>query len=137
MASGNYPKLRDKLTNAKCFYPEPKVEKAPIPRIELCKKFPTCKYCAKLKYKTHTSNYNHTQEWKCDIPQKRKINNVVYGIICRACKKEYVGETLRNVQRRMYEYILSVEKNPPHIETHQSADISKNQIIPVKIWNST
>ena len=115
------PNLRDKLTNAKCIYPEPKVEKPPIPKIELCKKFLTCKYCAKFKYRTHTSNYNHTQEWKCDIPQRSrvtcKINNVVYGIICRACKKEYVGETLRNVQRRMYEHILSVEKPAPYRDT--------------------
>ena len=132
------PNLKDKLTNAICLYPEKPPKKPTNCSIDLCKKFLTCKYCKLIRYQTHTDNYNHTQKWKCQIPPKSritcKLSNVVYAITCLKCKKEYVGETLRPVQRRMYEHILSVEKPAPYRDTPVSrhfcrSDHSKRDMV--------
>ena len=114
------PNLRDKLTNAKCLLnPEPKTKT--MHKIELCKKFLTCKYCRAIKHHKTTYNHNYAQSWDCILPPKSritcKLSNVIYCIKCTKCDKQYVGETARPIQRRMYEHILSVEKPQPYRDT--------------------
>ena len=125
------PNLKDKLTNAKCTLQTDKPVKQTNSKIELCKKFLTCKFCKMIdKTKDYTWNYNYTQKFKCNIPHKSritcKIQNVIYCIICKKCKKQYVGETMRPFQRRMYEHILSVEKPQPYRDTPVSRHFLKN-----------
>ena len=111
-ANRRCPNLRDKLVSATCNYPA--LMRAPIPNPPhtTCGNI-TCKYC-KLIVKSENAKSTFL-----DINYKAKLlcrtsclsTNVIYLITCLKCECQYVGETKRQLRRRMYEHLKSIQEH--------------------------
>ena len=116
--------LRDKLVSATCNYPPSQKVDKPMPKNTTCGNI-TCKYCKMLiKVEKVSSSF-------LDICFKAKIlcriscqsTNVIYLITCLKCECQYVGETKRQLRRRMYEHLKTIQEHskPGTLSTPVSA----------------
>ena len=101
-ASGN-PRLRDKLVNSSILIP-PKYGQ--IGKISLNDyNTDNCEYCGYLD----KSGQIRSHSLKRKFPAKKNIccksHNIVYCLTCKICGLQYVGETKRTLQRRLYEHL--------------------------------
>ena len=106
--------LKDMLVKATTQYPPPtpleKPEVIPL-RNTTCPKI-TCVYCKYLdKNKTATSSVlGITLKCKVYCRISCLTPNVVYLITCLKCNLQYVGETKRPLQKRIYEHMRTINK---------------------------
>ena len=104
--------FRDLLVNSKCQYPAlPKIEpKKPLNTT--CANI-TCKYCRMIKKSDTIKSSFLTQDFKprllCRI--SCLTTNVIYLITCLKCECQYVGETKRQLRKRMYEHLRSIQEH--------------------------
>ena len=104
--------LRDLLVRAKCEYPAiPKPELKP-PKNTTCGTI-TCKYCKCLVHKNYIKSSALDLDFKPRILCKTSCltPNVIYVITCQKCMSQYVGETKRQLRRRMYEHLKSIQEH--------------------------
>ena len=105
--------LKDTLVKARITYPSTTREKKflPNPKHTTCPNF-RCKYCRILAKDTKvSSSYLQTEFnkriWCCT---SCLTPNVVYLITCLKCNIQYMGETKRPLNKRMYDHIGSIDK---------------------------
>ena len=105
--------LKDTLVTARISYPHTPKEKKllPNPRHTTCPNI-TCRYCRILtKCNKVSSSYLLTEfDKRIWCRTSCLTTNVVYLITCLKCNIQYVGETKRPLQKRMYEHIRSIDK---------------------------
>jgi hypothetical protein len=117
--------LKDYLVKAKIDYPPTVIPRQVYQLKNTTCPVITCKYCKLLNKKwTLTSSFmqtNHRVRIGCRI--SCRTTNVVYTITCQKCKLQYVGETKRELRRRMYEHVRSIEQfGKPGIQATPVAD---------------
>ena len=128
--------LRDLLVNAKCTYPETITRRLPAIPNTTCPTI-TCKYCRMLKKQdTIMSSF-------LDIEIRTIIHcrtscltpNVIYSITCLKCLSQYVGETKRQLRKRMYEHLKTIQEhgNSAQITTPVSTHFNKVCKRPAKL----
>ena len=128
------PTLSTLLTNAKVQYPSIEPPKQTRPKV--CTKAPSkCKYCRLL---SKDDNTYCTKRQLCftnlKVPTRPyltcKICNVIYCITCKKCKKQYIGQSSREIWHRMYEHQYSVRtlKDTPVSKHFRSKDHSASDM---------
>ena len=104
--------LRDMLVRAKIEYPPSINEKRMYKLRNTTCPVITCKYCKYIR-----KDQSVQSSFMC-APYKTRVEcrisclttNVVYCITCQKCKTQYVGETKRQLKRRMYEHLRQIDK---------------------------
>ena len=104
--------LRDQLVSAKCTYPAIPRVPLPNPPHTTCGTI-TCKYCRMI------SQGENVRSAFLEINYKAKLlcrtsclsTNVIYMITCLKCECQYVGETKRQLKRRMYEHLKTIQEH--------------------------
>ena len=111
------PNLRDILTSNKIRYP-PQREistQGNIPEMPpVCTRLGKCTYCPLLQKKQEYRSKHTGKTHLCvNLPPHNRITceiyNIIYIIDCRACGRQYTGESSRGIRNRMYEHIASVK----------------------------
>ena len=111
-ANRRSPNLRDKLVSATCNYPPALRAQPHKPKNTTCATI-TCRYCVMMnKNETIKSSF-------LDITYQAKLlcrvsclsTNVIYLITCLKCECQYVGETKRQLRRRMYEHLKTIQEH--------------------------
>ena len=100
--------LKDHLVHAKLRNPDKLVRP---PNSNRCRRPKSCRYCpiidrsgritCSFSGRSHTTKHN-----VCCYS-----SNIIYCLSCKICGKQYVGQTLRTIQRRLYEHFLTIEQN--------------------------
>ena len=108
--------LKDLLISAKVEYPPPPPTDDPD-KVKYVLKHTTCptivcKYCRILKKgaKVYSSFLERSLKVRTGCRLSCHTTNVIYIITCLKCSFQYVGETKRELRRRMYEHIRSIDK---------------------------
>ena len=104
--------LRDMLVSSKCNYPPPPRTIQPKPLNTTCGNI-TCKYCTMINKEEKVTSSFLENEYKAKILCRTSClsTNVVYLITCLKCRCQYVGETKRQLRRRMYEHLKSIQEH--------------------------
>ena len=104
--------LKDILVRAKIEYPSTR-ECKQIYRVKNTKcPVITCRYCRVMKndQKIISSFQQKAYPVKTDCRISCRTLNVIYAIICLKCKSQYVGQTKRQVRKRIYEHLRTIDK---------------------------
>ena len=104
--------LRDKLVSATCIYPPKPREDLPMPKNTTCGTI-TCRYCRLMikEESVHSSFLDVIYKAKILCTISCQSTNVIYLITCLKCKCQYVGETKRQLRRRMYEHLKTIQEH--------------------------
>ena len=73
-----------------------------------CRRKNTCKYCPKLDLSGKIIGIHDKRSWGARMNANCQSNNCIYAIECTRCGQHYIGQTSRNVGRRMYEHLTSI-----------------------------
>ena len=103
------PNLRDTLVHAKLPKPVP-LNKPTLSKTfaKKCKARTQCRYCTRLNTtgtitsKTTGRKYTAMKNITCNS------NNLIYGICCKTCDKQYVGQTKNSIKERFKCHFTSI-----------------------------
>ena len=117
--------LRDMLVRSICTYPATPKSALPTPKNTTCGTI-ICKYCKMLvkseKIKSATLDIEFKNRILCNT--SCQTTNVIYVITCLKCQSQYVSETKRQIKRRMYEHLKTIQEHgnqhsqPTPVSTH-------------------
>jgi hypothetical protein len=103
------PNLRDQLVRAKITTREPPESKKMTKR---CNR-KNCRYCSKIDTSGSILDpySKRTYITRCNVTCLSQ--NLIYAIQCKKCNKLYVGQTKRQLTKRLYEHFRDVEQENP------------------------
>jgi hypothetical protein len=103
--------LKDMLVKAKLEYPPSNVGKQ-IYRVKntTCPII-TCRYCRIMNFDQRTKSSFQQKYYpvRLDCRISCRTVNVIYSITCLKCYSQYVGETKRQIRKRIYEHVRTID----------------------------
>jgi hypothetical protein len=110
------PNLNNLLCRANITYSPQATPKNKGYKPALCHRLAKCKYCQKLYNEKSMLFITSThKEFKSVYMPNAKIvrcelSNIIYCIMCKVCKLQYIGETGRPIRHRIYEHLYSITR---------------------------
>ena len=124
------PNLRNIMTSARIRFPPPLEIVIPRSVIKACTRLGRCTYCPKLKKIESFTSFHTKKTYQCqNLPPKPlvtcKLFNLIYLVSCKACGRQYTGETKRGIRHRIYEHMRSVQ-----VDNGKSTPVSRHFTLP-------